>query len=231
MASSSTKKTLRIGVMMEAVQMSDIMGIDILGNLSEAYLNSVLGLDPTIEKYKDLAIPMEFFYISSSLELAFMTPSVYIKPTATYDDCPRDLDIVLTGGSYPDMRSPKAIKFIQEAWPKVRVWFTTCIGSIWIADAGVLKGKKVTTNRPAIPLGKKMHPDVEWLDQRWVIDEKPYEGEGGKGELWTAGGAGAGLDMIANYCLQNFDKEFVNTMALEGLQLEEGRSITQFYKA
>ena len=192
MTSPTTKKALRIGVMMEGVQLSDIMGIDILGNLSETYVNAVISLDPSAEKYKERAIPMEFFYIATTLDLAFMTPSVMIKPNVTYDDCPRDLDIVLTGGSLPSTRTPQATKFIQEAYSKVPVWFTTCIGAMWIAEAGVLKGSKVTTNRCSLPMARKLHPEAEWLDQRWVVDEKPYDGSDRKGELWTSGGAGAG---------------------------------------
>lgn len=48
--------------------------------------------------------------------------------------------------------------------------------------AGVLDGRKVTTNRGALTGARMMYPKTEWLDQRWVVD----------GNLWTSGGAGAG---------------------------------------
>lgn len=35
--------------------------------------------------------------------------------------------------------------------------------------------------------------------------------------------------MIARYCLDNFDKEFVNIMALEGLEFNPGGQAGQFY--
>ena len=92
----------------------------------------------------------------------------------------------------PSHRPPQADRFIKEAFEQTRVWMTACIGSAWLADAGVLKGRKCTTNRGFLPAVRQMHPDVDWRDQRWVVDEKPYSGSGGKGELWTAGGAGAG---------------------------------------
>lgn len=88
------------------------------------------------------------------------------------------------------------------------------------------------------------------LDQRWVVEEKPFHGEG-KGELWTAGGAGAGeshfpvelvmkaamanekyrlgIHMIATYCLENFDKELVNLASLVGLEFRLDGNTSQFY--
>ena len=72
---------------------------------------------------------------------------------------------------------------------------------------------------------QEMYPNVEWLDQRWVVDEKPYSGPG-KGELWTAGGAGTGIEMIANYVLQNYDNAFVQKLSLGSLSFgfKEGQN-------
>jgi transcriptional regulator GlxA family with amidase domain len=188
----STPKALRVGVLLEEVQLSDIMGIDLLGNLSQAYLAKLQEFDPkwaaTFERH---AVPMEFFYIATTLKPATMTSDLRFVPNVTYDDCPRDLDIVLVGGPLYSHRPEQADRFMKEAWTKTRVWLTTCVGSMWLASSGVLGGLKCTTNREALEAAKRMHPEVEWLDQRWVVEKKPFDGEG-KGELWTAGGAGAG---------------------------------------
>jgi transcriptional regulator GlxA family with amidase domain len=193
---SPAPKLLRIGVMLDEVQLSDIVGIDILGNISVDYVNEVSAFAAEFAPFKPSAIPIQFFYLSSTLDPVRQTPKgFHVVPNTTYDDCPRDLDIVITGGPSPLHRPEPAMKFIREAWETTRVWMTTCIGAAWIADAGVLKGRKATTNRPFIPMVEKMHPDVEWIDQRWVVDEKPFKGKDGderKGELWTSGGAGAG---------------------------------------
>ncbi|KAK4129787.1 class I glutamine amidotransferase-like protein [Parathielavia appendiculata] len=229
MTSSSPKK-LRIGVMLEAVQLSDILGIDILGNLSKDYMSQVKDLQPAYAAFESHAIDMEFFYIATTLEPGFMTPGLHFVPTVTYEDCPRDLDIVLIGGPLLSHRPEQAARFMREAWPKTRVWLTTCIGSMWLASSGVLDGLKCTTNRECLGLARKMHPEVEWLDQRWVIQDKVFEGES-KGELWTAGGAGAGIHMVATYCLENFDRKFVKTLALGPLEFRLDGNVSQFYLA
>lgn len=59
---------------------------------------------------------------------------------------------------------------------------TTCTGAMWLASSGVLDGKKATTNRMFLGMVAKMYPNVEWQDQRWVVD----------GKIWTSGGAFAG---------------------------------------
>ncbi|KAK3329171.1 class I glutamine amidotransferase-like protein [Apodospora peruviana] len=228
---TTSNKPFRIGVMLEAVQLVDIMGIDILGNLSRSYMDQVKHLDPKIAALEEHAVNIEFLYIATTLEPADVTPGIGLKfvPTVTYDDCPRDLDLVLIGGPLLSHRPPQADKFMKEAWTKTRVWMTTCVGSLWLASTGLLDGKKCTTNRGFLGAAEKVCPGVEWLDQRWVVEEKPYDGADGKGELWTSGAAGAGLDMIANYCLEKYDKEFVTAMSLEGLDLDPKRCHGQFY--
>ncbi|KAK4161106.1 class I glutamine amidotransferase-like protein [Cladorrhinum sp. PSN259] len=247
----TTKKSLRIGVMLEQVQLSDIVAIDIFGNLSQAYLSQIKSLDPSGDSqnskfavFDSLALDIQFFYISSTLEPTVTTPPTFLDaklgakggyggfkylPNTTYDTCPRDLDILLIGGPLPTHRPPQADKFMKEAWTKTRVWMTTCVGSMWAASAGLLEGKKVTTNKGFLDVAEKMYPGTEWKYQRWVVDEKEYEG-GGKGELWTGGGAGTGIDMVGQYCLDNFGWEFVNTMALDGLDFNPGGKAGQFYE-
>ncbi|KAA8647023.1 hypothetical protein EYZ11_000114 [Aspergillus tanneri] len=224
----NTKSLLRIGVMLESVQLLDIAGIDIFGNLGKDYLTSVQSMMPQAAQYLDIAPKIEWHYVSSTMEPMTLTPSTKIIPTETYDDCPRDLDIVLTGGPLVSVRPEAADRYMKEAWETTRVWMTTCVGAMWLADSGVLDGHNATTNRGVLPAAKKLHPKVNWLDQRWVIDEKPYAGEG-KGELWTGGGAGAGLDMIGTYVLNNFNQSFVNSMSLLPLQMGPDIEKGQFY--
>jgi len=135
------------------------------------------------------AYEIEFLYISSSLETARTTPSVRITPTHTYETAPRDLDILLIGGPNPAHHPAGSREYLREAFEKTKVIFTVCTGSMWLASSGVLEGRKATTNRMFLPVAKQMYPGVEWLDQRWTVDEDE-DGRGAK--LWTAGAASHG---------------------------------------
>lgn len=230
-------KSLRIGVMAEEIQLADIMGMDILASLAKpdvdaaAITQKLPGLTPMLEVmagYADHFVEIEWFFISSTLDPASTSTKFKWLPNMTYDDCPRDLDIVLTGGPWPTHRPAKADKFIREAWPKVRFWLTTCIGSMWIADSGVLDGKQAATNRDFLPAAREANPAVEWLEQRWVVQGKEFEGEG-VSEVWTSAGAGAGIDMIVAFCFDKFDRGFVKDVVLPVLEVQPDRKLGQFY--
>lgn len=196
---------LHIGVMCEAVQLSDILGIDMLGTLSTEYLAVASTIVPTALRTR--GTEMTFHYIASSLDASIMTPSIRFIPTTTYATCRRDLDILLIGGPPLTHRPAAATQFLQEAVPQSGTVLTTCIGSMWLASAGVLDGRAATTNRGALEMARLMHPNVDWKDQRWVVD----------GKFWTAGGAGVGLDMVAEFMRGRFDGELVEF----GLELLE----------
>jgi transcriptional regulator GlxA family with amidase domain len=183
-----TPQTLRIGVLYEQVQMSDLVGLDIIGNLSVKVMNLVAGLIPEAAALSHLAVPMEFLYISSSLSPAWMSPEMFVRPTHTYANAPRDLDILFLGGPDPMGVSEESLVFIREAVKQTKVVLSTCTGGMWLARSGVLDGKKATTNRILLPSAKKFMPNVDWQDQRWVVEEGHFEGA----QIWTAGGAGCG---------------------------------------
>lgn len=225
MPSSTSKQPLRVGVLYEDTQMTDLAGLDILGNLTPKTIDLVCTMQPALEPLKQFAVPMEFLYISSSLDLALTTPEMLVKPTHTYANAPRDLDIILIGGPDPMSVKEDSLKFLKEASQQTKVIMTTCTGAMWLARAGVLDGKKATTNRVMLDVAKKIMPQVDWQDQRWVVEDGHFEGA----QIWTSGGAGCGIDMVIVYTSQNFNKKVVE-MGCIGLDFDfEGRS--QFYKA
>lgn len=121
--SPTPKKSLRIGVMMDNVQLVDIMGIDLFGNMSRKVLEFIKSDAPPelaplfaaigVEEH---ALDIEFFYLAPTLEPTPVTLGLSYMPNMTYDDCPRDLDIVLIGGPLLSHRPPQADKFMKEAW-------------------------------------------------------------------------------------------------------------------
>jgi putative intracellular protease/amidase len=193
--STPSQPRVRVAILLEAVQLSDIIGIDILGNLSTAFVKQAASVSPAHAVFVPLSIPFEFFYVASTLDPTSTTPQNFrYLPTVTYDTCPRDLDIVIMGGPFLDHRPEAATRFMQEAWGRTRTWMTVCTGSMWLASVGVLDGKRATTNRMMLGVARGMHPGVEWMDERWTVGAKEYDGGRGEGEgeLWTAGGAGCG---------------------------------------
>lgn len=187
-SSMAAQRPLRVGVLFEETQMTDLAGLDILGSLTPKTFDMVCKLVPTLEPLKSFAVPMEFLYISSSLDLAWTTPEMYVKPTHTYANAPRDLDILLMGGPDPTSVRDESLTFLREISKQTKVILTTCTGAMWLAKAGVLEGKKATTNRVMLEAARNIMPNVEWQDQRWVVETGHFEGA----QIWTSGGAGCG---------------------------------------
>lgn len=181
---------LRVAVMLESAQLMDITCMDLLGNCSKAYLEYLSRLEPSLYDLASSAPAITWYYLAESVsQPTSLTSSIHVQPTTTYDDCPRDLDILLVGGPLPRHRPASASNLLRQSVGQGRVGkiFTTGFGSLWLASARVIDGKKVTTSRDFIHLASKMHPEVEWLDQRWTCD----------GNLWTSGGANAGMKIHA----------------------------------
>ncbi|CAH0004441.1 unnamed protein product [Clonostachys byssicola] len=81
-----------------------------------------------------------------------------------YDQCPRDLDIVIVGGPSKNHHPAAA------------------------DNLGVLDSIEATINRPIHASAKEAHNKVRWVDKPWATSPKPFEG---KSAVWTAGGGDA----------------------------------------
>lgn len=133
-------------------------------------------------------------------------------PTTTITDCPK-LDYLLIGGPAPSYFKdlPEDMKkFIVDRSKEVKAIFTTCTGGMVLAATGLLDGLPATSNHFCIPkYGEGWYPDVKWNSEKhWVVVKPGDEQENGKRancEYWTAAGAGAGMDMIAEWIRQEFE--------------------------
>lgn len=75
--SAPAKKTLRIGVLYEEAQMSDLIGLDVLNNLSVKTMELFADMLPASKALAPFAVPMEFLYISSTLDHAWYVRSTF----------------------------------------------------------------------------------------------------------------------------------------------------------
>ncbi|KAJ7282639.1 class I glutamine amidotransferase-like protein [Mycena rebaudengoi] len=141
-----------------------------------------------------------FDYISETLDpvVSMMGPaSVTINPTMTYEGAMtsgKQFDILwVPAGPLPDpvtgaSRIPQAeIDFIAQQAPKAKYVMSVCAGAVQLGLAGVLSGKRATTNKAFFrDIVASTPKDIEWVTHaRWVVD----------GNVWTSSGVSAGGDM------------------------------------
>jgi len=108
-------------------------------------------------------------------------------PTYTFNTAPSDLEVLLipggAGSRAPDLNSTLA--FVKETFPKIKYLITVCTGSLVASRAGVLDGKRATTNKMAWASVVPTNPKVYWVPHaRWTAD----------GNIWTSSGVSAGID-------------------------------------
>lgn len=79
-----------------------------------------------------------------------------------------------------------------------------CTGSALLAKAGVLNGRRATSNNKAFDWACSASDKVTWVrSARWVVD----------GKFYTSSGVSAGMDMSLGFVSDLFGKEKANQIA------------------
>ena len=160
---------------------------------------------------------LDLFLLSESLDpitteptASFMNPknsSFFPKvlPTHTFADAP-DLDVLIVPGGL-GTRSPflnGTIDYIRNTYPKLKYLLTVCTGAGVAARAGVLDGKRATTNKLSWNSTVSLRTEVNWVPKaRWIVD----------GNTWSSSGISAGIDLTLAFVEHIHGNEVANTVA------------------
>ncbi|KAJ5217423.1 hypothetical protein N7468_010431 [Penicillium chermesinum] len=132
----------------------------------------------------------------------------HVVPTHTFAEAPDDLDVLLVPGGQgtrgSDAALLEAIAFIQKIYPRLQYLITVCTGAGLVARAGVLDGKKATTNKKAFTEITAWRPAVQWVSRaRWVVD----------GNIWTSSGVSAGIDVTLAWIAEVYGEDKAQAIA------------------
>jgi transcriptional regulator GlxA family with amidase domain len=99
------------------------------------------------------------------------------------------LDLVLVPGgvgTFPQLANEAMLEFLRTCAAEAELMLSVCTGSALLAKAGLLDGRRATSNKQFFDLAKLQGPKTEWISEaRWVHD----------GKFVTASGVSAGTDM------------------------------------
>ena len=90
--------------------------------------------------------------------------------------------------------SPAVQSFLKARLPGLKALLCVCTGSIVATFSGLLSGKTATAPRILLPMFRKSHPDVKWVEQRWAND----------GNVWTSGLVTNGIDMVMAFIKKEY---------------------------
>jgi putative intracellular protease/amidase len=110
-----------------------------------------------------------------------------IADVAIADAKPHDILLVPGGrGSRREVNNAELIAWVGRHAQACEIVASVCTGSALLARAGLLDGRKATSNKLAFAWVAAQGPNVDWQPHaRWVVD----------GKFWTSSGVSAGIDM------------------------------------
>ncbi len=108
-------------------------------------------------------------------------------PTASAQGPQLDVLLVPGGrGTRREAENPAMLDFLRSTYPKLEYLASICTGSGLLAAAGLLDGRRATSNKKAFTWAQSLSNEVSWIPEaRWVED----------GNIFTASGVAAGIDM------------------------------------
>ena len=166
---SSDKKSLTLGaILYDSFELLDFYGpLEMFGNLK-----------PEIE-------------VITVAEKVGPVPSFQGPQTMAefdYQNCPQ-LDLILLPGGFgtiKELGNQAILSFLKERVPSAKVTMSVCSGSWILAKAGLLDGRRATSNKFYFKMATQQSDQVDWVSEaRWVED----------GPVFTSSGVSAGIDM------------------------------------
>lgn len=131
-----------------------------------------------------------------------------IQPTVTMADTPADLDVLFfpggTTGTMNVMRSEPAMAWVKDRASRAKHITSVCTGSMILAKAGLLEGKRATSHWATVPALADFGA-IAVADERVVKD----------GNILTGAGVSAGLDFAIALVEQLRGRKYAEALVLQ----------------
>ena len=148
----------------------------------------------------------EIHFIADTLRPVPTENGLILTSTATFETCPKDLDVLMIGGgssgTLAAMGDPAMLAFLADRGSRAKWVTSVCTGSLVLGQAGLLRGYRATSHWVGRPLLKEFGA-IE-VDQRVVFDRNRA----------TGAGVTAGLDLALALVQRLRPLEFAQTMQL-----------------
>lgn len=167
----------------------------------------LLDLYGPLEMFGSLGDEIRIVTVAEQTGPVKSTPGPCSVAEFDFASCP-PLDLVLLPGgigTVAQLGNPAILGFLRERCPKAEVVMSVCTGSALLARAGVLDGRRATSNKLFFDLARSQSEAVEWvIEARWVED----------GPFVTSSGVSAGIDMSLAVIERLFGRQRAEQLAI-----------------
>lgn len=166
-------------LLFDKFEILDVFGpVEILGKLPEIFKLNFISVDGGL--------------VESSQKVKVET-NLY-----TSDDALKILFVPGGNGTREKVNDNDFINFIENMSKEAKYIISVCTGSALLAKAGIINGKRATTNKRAFKWVTEQNEDVLWVKEaRWIRD----------GNIFTSSGVSAGMDMALGFIEELIGKE------------------------
>jgi transcriptional regulator GlxA family with amidase domain len=163
-------------------------------------------LEPGVaSRRSDVSAPFNVFTVAARPGPVTATGSLVIQPTHTFANAPRiDLLIVPGGfGTRPLLEDASAIEWIRRASASAHQTMSVCTGSLLLAKAGLLAGRRATTHWGALELLGSIDPSIRVEHSVRAVHDGVH----------SSAGVSAGIDMALDVVEQLHGREVADETA------------------
>jgi transcriptional regulator GlxA family with amidase domain len=136
-----------------------------------------------------------------------------VLPDVALDAAPALTELLVPGGfaAFDEMKQPDLTGFVRRQFDAGAVTMSVCSGTFILHAAGVLAGRRASTNWKVVPMLRDA--GVEVVEERYTQD----------GPLWTSAGVSAGIDMLLAYIAHTRGDAVASLVQLNAEYYPEGR--------
>lgn len=148
----------------------------------------------------------ELVYFAQDAGPVMSTQKMAVVATESFASVPKlDLLMVPGGiGTVAELANTAFLDYLRRADAQTELTTSVCSGSALLAKAGLLTGRRATSNKVYFELAASQASDVDWVvSARWVED----------GKYFTSSGVSAGADMALAVVAKLYGRDAAEAIA------------------
>lgn len=151
--------------------------------------------------------------VARSLDPVRCAHGMRVLPDADFSCAPALTHLLVPGGfaAFDEMQQTDLMAFVRRCANAGATLMSVCSGSFILLAAGVLAGRRASTNWKVV--NRLREAGVEVVEQRYTQD----------GPVWTSAGVSAGIDMLLAYIVRTQGEAVAGQVQLHAEYFPEGR--------